>query len=31
VRNSLAIPGTMSMPEALNAWHAMLQELAWEK
>jgi hypothetical protein len=31
VRNSLAIPGAMSMPEALNAWHAMLKELAWEK
>lgn len=31
VRNSLAIPGSMRMPEALNAWHAMLKELGWEK
>lgn len=31
VRNSLSIPGTMRMPEALNAWHATLKELGWEK
>jgi hypothetical protein len=31
VRNSLAIPGSMRMPEALNAWHATLKELGWEK
>jgi len=31
VRNSLSIPGTMRMPEALNVWHATLKELGWEK
>jgi hypothetical protein len=31
VRNSLTIPGSMRMPEALNAWHATLKELGWEK
>jgi hypothetical protein len=31
VRNSLAIAGSMRRPEALNAWHATLMELGWEK
>jgi len=31
VRNSLSIPGSMRIPEALNAWHATLKELGWEK
>jgi hypothetical protein len=31
VRNSLSIPGSMRIPEALNEWHATLKELGWEK
>ena len=31
VRNSLVIPGSMRMPEALNAWHETLKELGWEE
>jgi hypothetical protein len=31
VRNSLVIPGSMRVPEALNAWHTTLEELGWEK
>jgi len=31
VRNLLTRPGTIRIPEALNAWRAVLKELGWEK
>jgi TniQ len=31
VRNLLTRPGTIRIPEALNAWHSALKELGWEK
>ncbi len=31
VRNLLAKPGTIRIPEALATWHVTLKELGWEK